>query len=339
MNDMKSLDQLRPIAEEMLGGLRADEHMRLAIVRTAQGHGTAAVKKTTHRLVPAVCCAALALACVGVTASHMERRNTVMLSGEPVAVSIDTIAAGDEAEAAAPMTRMMPELAGGASVMPAGRMVADLGDNAMVSRAMPGGESLFAVGEGDVPLVTVDGAFYQMLTEPADVENTLLSGQVGSVQRHDEQPSLASPSELSEGLSNVAGEGVAIYALAGLPQTTAVAAEVDGSMRVFQRVSYAGKGPAGSSLEDTFSVRGKVTELELSGEGTLTGEKANEVIAVLLDQAVLKSADASTQRQTLTVTLENGLRLQLGVSGDTLCGCGGWSCPEFFEAFETARSL
>ena len=20
----------------------------------------------------------------------------------------------------------------------------------------------------------------------------------------------------------------------------------------------------------------------------------------------------------------------------TLCGCGGWSCPEFFEAFEAA---
>ena len=31
-----------------------------------------------------------------------------------------------------------------------------------------------------------------------------------------------------------------------------------------------------------------------------------------------------------------GGKLQLGVSGDTLCGCGGWSCPEFFEAFEAA---
>ena len=36
------------------------------------------------------------------------------------------------------------------------------------------------------------------------------------------------------------------------------------------------------------------------------------------------------------ITLENGLRLQLGVSGDTLMGCGGWSCPEFFDAFEAA---
>ena len=64
--------------------------------------------------------------------------------------------------------------------------------------------------------------------------------------------------------------------------------------------------------------------------------KANEVIGVLLDHAVLKSADATARGQTLTVTLDNGLRLQLGVSGDTVTGCGGWSCPEFFEAFEKA---
>ena len=31
----------------------------------------------------------------------------------------------------------------------------------------------------------------------------------------------------------------------------------------------------------------------------------------------------------------NGLKLQLGVSGDTVSACGGWSCPEFFEAFES----
>ena len=61
-----------------------------------------------------------------------------------------------------------------------------------------------------------------------------------------------------------------------------------------------------------------------------------KVIAVLLDEAVLKSADMTARRQTLTVTLHNGLKLQLGVSGDTVCGCGGWSCPEFFDAFEAA---
>ena len=175
-----------------------------------------------------------------------------------------------------------------------------------------------------------------MLATPKDVGGSLLGGEIGSVKTHEAQPSLASGDAMRAGLSNVAKEGAAIYALRGMDESCVVAAEVDGSMRLFQRVSYAGKGPSGASLEDTFSVRGKVKSLELSGVGTLEGDKANEVIAVLLDNAALKSADATARKQTLTVTLENGLKLQLGVSGDTVCGCGGWSCPEFFEAFEAA---
>ena len=323
MNDLKSLDQLGPIANEMLGGLHADERMRLAIRRAAEANAAPA-RRPLRRLVPAACCAVLALMCVGVTAARLggnapEANPSVMLAAEPTVMAIDTIAAGDGSDAAA-----------------AGTLVADLGGNAMVRRAEADGESLFAAGEGDIPLVTVNGAVYQMLATPKDVGGALLGGQVGTVQHHDAQPSLAASDALSAGLSNVAAEGTAIYAISGLAETTAVAAEVDGSMRVFQRVSYAGRGPGGLGLEDTFSVRGQVKRLELSGVGTLTGDAANAAIDVLLDHAVLKSADATARRQTLTVTLDSGLRLQLGVSGDTLCGCGGWSCPEFFEAFEAA---
>lgn len=323
MNDLKSLDQLGPIANEMLGGLHADERMRLAIRRAAEANAAPA-RRPLRRLVPAACCAALALMCVGVTAARLggnapEANPSVMLAAEPTVMAIDTIAAGDGSDAAA-----------------AGTLVADLGGNAMVRRAEADGESLFAAGEGDIPLVTVNGAVYQMLATPKDVGGALLGGQVGTVQHHDAQPSLAASDALSAGLSNVAAEGTAIYAISGLAETTAVAAEVDGSMRVFQRVSYAGRGPGGLGLEDTFSVRGQVKRLELSGVGTLTGDAANAAIDVLLDHAVLKSADATARRQTLTVTLDSGLRLQLGVSGDTLCGCGGWSCPEFFEAFGNA---
>lgn len=323
MNDLKSLDQLGPIANEMLGGLHADERMRLAIRRAAEANAAPA-RRPLRRLVPAACCAALALMCVGVTAARLggnapEANPSVMLAAEPTVMAIDTIAAGDGSDAAA-----------------AGTLVADLGGNAMVRRAEADGESLFAAGESDIPLVTVNGAVYQMLATPKDVGGALLGGQVGTVQHHDAQPSLAASDALSAGLSNVAAEGTAIYAISGLAETTAVAAEVDGSMRVFQRVSYAGRGPGGLGLEDTFSVRGQVKRLELSGVGTLTGDAANAAIDVLLDHAVLKSADATARRQTLTVTLDSGLRLQLGVSGDTLCGCGGWSCPEFFEAFEAA---
>lgn len=323
MNDMKSLDQLSRVADEMLGGLHADERMRLAIKRVATERGP--VKKTSMlRLAPALCCAALALACVGVTATRLNRPEqpaALVRSMPPSAadtVEIETIAAG---ETYAPDTALK---------------MAGLGDNVMVRVGSAGAETLFADGEGDIPLVTVDGAVYQMLKTPKDVGAGMLGSQVGSVQQVSDQPSLASGEALRAGLSNVAQEGTAVYAVRGLPQTTAVAAEVDGSMRIFQRVSYAGRGPAGSSLEETFSVRGKVKQLELSGVGKLTGEAANRAIDVLLDQAVLQSSDASSRRQTLTVTLDSGLKLQLGVSGDTLCGCGGWNCPAFFEAFEAA---
>ncbi len=319
MFDPKSLDQLRPIANEMLGGLEADEAMRFKIKRAAEGGYTR--KNPVKRFVPAVCCAALALACVGIAAPRLNTQTdtpAVMLASEPVAVNIDTIAAGEGA------------------AYPGGKLVADLGDNARLRKGDASAQTLFAEGEGDIALVTVGNAVYQMLETPKDIGNSLLGGAVGSISVRDEQPSLASPKEMAAGISNVAEVGATVYAVRGMAESTMVACEVNGSMRVFQRVSYAGRGPAGASLEDTFSVRGKVKSAELSGVGTLEGEKANEVIAVLLDHAALKSADATARRQTLTVTLENGLKLQLGVSGDTVCGCGGWSCPEFFEAFEAA---
>ena len=320
MFDPKSLDQLGPIADEMLGGLHADEAMRLKIKRAATT-GKQTRRAPVKRYVPAICCAALAIACVGVMGPRLNqdtKENPVMPASEPAAVSIDTIAAGEGA------------------AFDGGELVADLGDNAKVRASVPSARTIFAKGDNDIPLVTVDGAVYQMLTTPKDIGSSMLGGEVGAISMFDEQPSLASPKEMTAGISNVAEAGSAVYAVKGMENSTLVACKVDGSMRLFQRVSYAGRGPAGASLEDTFSVRGKVKSAELSGVGELTGSKANEVIAVLLDNAVLKSADATARRQTLTVTLENGLKLQLGVSGDTLCGCGGWSCPEFFEAFEAA---
>lgn len=313
MNDLKALDHLGPIADEMLAGLHADETMRLRIKRAAMD--ASMPKRRAWRFIPAVCCAALALICVSAAGRLGDREGAAV----PVdTVEIDTIAAGDEVAV------------GG------GTLMADLGDSASVRAKTSGNESLFATGSGDIPMVAMGGGVYRMLVTPQDIGSSLLDGEVGSVETQTQEPSLASAEELRGGLSNVASQGAAIYAVRGVASSTAVAVEVNGQMRVFQRVSYAGKGPDSQSLEDTFAVRGQVKTLELSGVGTLTGDAANAAVAVLLDQATLKSADASARKQTLTATLTNGLKFQLGVSGDTLCGCGGWSCPEFFEAFEAA---
>lgn len=322
MNDLDKLDQLRPIANETLGGLHADEAMRYRILRAAKD-GAAPRKNTMRRIAPAVCMAALALVCVGAAGLRLNQPadESVVLAkagtmDAPV-VEIATIAAGDGPAAA-------------------GDLVADLGGGARIGAQAAKEESLFVSVDGDIAMIAVDGRVYRMLKTPKDIASGMLSGEVGSVALHDAMPSMASLKEMQAGLSNVVAEGAAVYAVKGLDHQTAVAAEVDGSMRVFQRVSYAGRGPSGASLEETFSVRGKVKEMTLSGVGTLSGGKANDVIAVLLDEAVLKSADATARSQTLTVTLDSGLKLQLGVSGDMVCGCGGWSCPAFFEAFEAA---
>lgn len=311
MNDLRILEHLAPVADEMLAGLHAGEGMKRRIVEAARAQ--AAPARAHRAWAPALCCAALAIACVGVLGLRMGQH----VPDEPGTVNIDTIAAGD-------------------GVSPGGMTVADLGEGASVRAAAPAYESLFASGTGDIPMVTVSGAVYRMLSAPQDVGSSLLDGEVGQVAAHVEEPSLASEEEMNAGLSNVAQEGVSVYAVTGIASTTLVATEVEGRMRLFQRVSYAGRGPGGASLEDTFSVRGKVKTLELSGVGTLSGEAANAAVDVLLDNATLQSADATARAQSLTVTLDNGLKLQLGVSGDTLCGCGGWSCPEFFEAFEAA---
>ena len=310
MNKEHALIRLGPIADEMLGGLHADSRMKQRIEAAAR-QAQAPKRRALRTFAPALCCAALALCCVGVWG--MQR------GGQPGAAQIETIAAGEGTMAVAGSTQ-----------------IADLGDGARVGAAAPKNTSLFATADSDIPLVTVNGAVYRMLTSPKSLGSSLRGDAIGQIAEALAEPSLATAEQLSAGVSNVAAQGAAVYAVKGLSSATAVAAEVDGQLRVFQRVSYAGKGPGRETLEDTFDVRGQVATLELSGVGTLTGQAANDAIAVLLDHATLKSVDMTARKQSLTVTLESGVKLQLGVSGDTVCGCGGWSCPEFFEAFEAA---
>ena len=313
MMDIKELERLAPTADEMLSGLHADETMKRRILSAAREEKKQPV--IMPRLVPALCCAALAVACIGVFAPRLNQA-AVNAAASPAPVSIDTIAAG------------------GGQTMTMTKM-ADVSGTARVRAAGGSSDSLFASTSGDIPLVAMNGAVYRMLSTPANVQSSLLGDAVGTVNTTTDEPSLADDDAMAGGLSNVADAGQTIYTISGLDANTAVACEVGGSMRLFQRVSYAGKGPGGQGLEDTFSVRGQAAELTLSGVGTLTGDAANDAVAVLLDHATLKSADMSAKKQTLTVTLTNGLKLQLGVSGDTVSACGGWSCPEFFEAFES----
>lgn len=245
MMDIKELERLAPTADEMLSGLHADETMKRRILSAAREEKKRSV--SMPRLVPALCCAALAVACIGMFAPRLSQ-TAVSAAASPAPVSIDTIAAGDEQ--AVSMTRM-----------------ADVSGTARVRAAGGSSDSLFASTSGDIPLVAVNGAVYRMLSTPTNVESSLLGDAVGTVSTTTDEPSLADDNAMAGGLSNVAEAGQTIYAVSGVDVNTAVACEVGGNMRLFQRVSYAGKGPGGQGLEDTFSVRGQVAELDALRRG------------------------------------------------------------------------
>lgn len=319
MNDLKMLEELRPTANQLLSGLTADEAMRQRIRREARQKSPA---RPSFRLVPTVCSVALVAALAFV---FTPRVAPSVDTPQPAAMArIASIPAGSQ------------ESSDLSAFSENAALVADLGNGASVKSHSASTGSLFESRGSEFAVVSVDGAVYRMLETPADIGASLLGAQVGSVSVNTDTPSLASAADLSAGLSNVCAQGTAVYAVGGLSSQTAVAAQVDGRTRVFQRVSFAGRGPGSGALENTLDIRGKVRSLELSGVGTAEGETAAALTRTLLDSAQLVSADATARKQFLTITLTNGLRLQLGVSGDTLCACGGWSCPEFFEAFEAA---
>ena len=171
MSDMKRLEQLKPIADEMLAGIHAGEGMKRRVREAAMAR--APRRHPARVLVPAVCCAALAFACVmALRSPGGDAPNGV--------VQINTLTAGSGSEE--------PALA----APNGGQIVASLGDGANVRIAAPQADTLFASGEGDMPLVAVGGGVYRLLSEPAALSEALRGDAVGTVASVTGEPSLAS---------------------------------------------------------------------------------------------------------------------------------------------------
>ena len=118
-----------------------------------------------------------------------------------------------------------------------------------------------------------------------------------------------------------------------------VAAYVKGSLRAFQRISYAGTAVLGDeTLRDTLADPASVTALELTGVGVITDpETCRQLLQTLLDNAEYDSASFATDdKRSLLIGLNNGLLMQLMIGDDTVSACGTWSCPEFFDAYAQA---
>lgn len=308
---MKRLEQLPSIAQRQLGGLEADQTLLCKIRIEAAEKKQKPARAAMLRPALAVC-AALAI-CVGAVAS-------LDLGGDegrtPVTAAqvLDSQSAG---EAAAPTAQP-----GATADVPKGSITMSAGMKRSAG-------SLFSQSESaSFPLLTLDGATYRMLESPAALSDELLGRDMGRVSEFNLEPALGSGGVVS----NVVSCGEAVYAVRDMGGAL-VAAQVDGEMRVFQRVSYAGSAVIGTeTLADTLCAPKDVAWIELDGMGRAEGAQAQALMATLLDYADYQNT-AFSGDVPMQIGLTNGLTLQLMTGEDSVSACGTWSCPDFFEAF------
>lgn len=330
---MIEVEMLRPTADEMLSGLTAGDALKRRVLLRAKG----------IEQLPAAAAEMLGGVCATPALRHRilvrtEHRRTVGVA-QARARRPEWARFTPAAVMAVALTVMIGLGATYGGGMPAQQNT--LGQGIYTHAAGSGGAtdeaaavSLFA-GEGaNPPLVGINGRFYRMLEQPMPVPSSLIDTDIATVDVFTDEPSTITQVGV---YSNVVRVGSKLYQLTGISKLTAVAAEVDGVLRLFQRVSYASYSLLTRELfSDTLDVLDQVASVELSGVGVVTDElKANELIALLQEFAMYSDSEILDAEQLLTIRLKNGLSLQLLVQGNLVGGCGAWACPEFFDEFRS----
>ena len=311
---MKRLENLSDIASRQLGGLEATPTLMAKIKLEAAERKQPRTFRAYVRPALAVC-AALVL-CVG-AAMTLSPDSGITSVPSPTENVLDTRAAGVETQPTVqPRTGDMPQ-----------------GSISMSAGLQRTSGTLFVQGESAAfPLVTLNGATYRLLETPDALDSGLLGETVGTVSEFNIEPALASGGVVS----NVIACGENVYAVGG-NGSALVAASVNGSLRVFQRVSYAGTAIIGAeTLADTLCAAEDVKWIDIAGMGRV--EEPGDVL--LLMNTLYELSDytgtAFTTGASMQLGLENGLVLQLMAGDDAVSACGSWSCPDFFEAFRQA---
>lgn len=303
------LRELPAAADNAFSGLEATPFLKARIDRAVNEQKQGKVHFALPKWAPAACCAAVVLVLALVFIPMEKHPGTLISSG----------------------------MLGDPTAPPVSLLTADLGDNNVTistNAVKPGYRNLWAsVQNGSFPLIGVNGKYYRMLTSPKTVSSSLLGSQIATVNEFTTEPSLSGTDVV---LSNAAASGTAVYAVRGIADSTFIAAEVDGRMRLFQRVSFNGNALRGNErLANTLDISGMVKTLELSGVGVVTDPAScDALLSTLLNNASYASSGSLSSKQALLITLDNGLVLQLAVKGERIAACGVWSCSEFFEEFE-----
>ena len=322
---MKRLEEMPRTADEMLGGLEATDALKMSILKDAQAicegkkvpaRNTPWSEKTRRTKSAQALRTVAAMSCLAVFTLGL-------LVGIPAIISQKNTSDA----------LITTQTAGGENEPKEQALAVPQGSITISQREKPAYRGVWEAATGaNFPLVCVDGRYYRLMSNPTAIDGAMLGDALGAVDTFTSEPAMASGAVVS----NVLPEGETVYAVLGM-DGAAVAANVNGALRVFQRVSYGTTGlKAGETLSDTLQAS-SVVAMELTGVGTVTDRAtAQRLYAKLLGSAVLVRAGASETTATLLIQLENGLVLQMNVRDESVMACGTWECPEFFEAFREA---
>ena len=304
---MIKLSRLREVADETLGGLTADSALfHRAKMKVGRDHATAPRPVFTRALAYALSFMFL----LGIGASAL------MIFKKPGIPTLDSMPAG--------------ELQEGAQQSASGNL--PRGSLTLSNDRADTEGGVWAQGKGpNFPLLRVDGRFYRLLDRPFDV--SALTGQsLGKVAINTPEPALDTGSGI---LSNVVAAGETVYAIPSM-QNAVIAAKVGSETRAFQRVAFSSAAVVGSeTLGDTLP-QGAVA-MTLTDLGTVSDPgTVNHLVETLLSKAAYQGSQLLSGKQILLIQYQNGLVLQMAVSGNNVSAAGTWACPDFFEEFSKA---
>ena len=304
---MIKLDQLPEVAGETLSGLNAGP----ALLYRARERAANPASKLPRPYMRRGFAIALSLALViGLSALALPKLR------QPEVPSLTTLAAGEALDR---------NIRTSARDLPRGSLI-------LSTAPQPAYQGVWASGSGaNFPLIRVDGRFYRLLTHPQDV-SALLGNEAGQVEVFTPEPALDVSGAI---LSNTAAMNAPVYWVSGMGKGAAAAAVVNGTPRLFQRVSFSGNALNGNEeLRDTLP--GSPKTIQLSNVGTVSGSGDIDRLMDLLYASSYQGSQGQGSSQALLLQYETGAVFQLAVSGDTFSACGTWANPAFFEAFRAA---
>lgn len=340
--NMDKLDNLSSVASEMLDGLKADPSLlRKAKEQAVKGRG---FSLRSASFIPAICCAAVLICCVaflpGLIRGQKDVPNAAVLTDAAYESSTAFESGLVAQESSEYEESAIMSYAAGSSSAPQESLrgaLLDLsrtGSSSLASgSSSPAYQNLWIPGsDGVFPMIRIDGKYYRQLS--SGISSKLLGRKIGPVELYTTEPALEDGSSI---LSNVVPVGNDVYQISGMDGTL-VAADTGSGLYAFQRVSFNGQSvKKGEGLSSVLNIKGHAVSLSLSGVGTVTdADEADRLIGVLLKKGVRESSGSLNAKQSLLITLDNGIVIQMIVKDEKLSSCGVWSCPEFFDAFNKA---